>query len=155
MVITIKEEGKRFGARVGAIIYNEEQTKILLEKQREDRYMFPGGRIDLYEDSQTAIQRELQEELNIAPSFHLRYIVELFLKSPKTKYHEIGFYFITSILESEIADGFRSLDGDSSYFWIPVDELASYPVLEHPIKEKVIQGAVLQHSNLEHLIARD
>ena len=68
MVITIKEEGKRFGARVGAIIYNEEQTKILLEKQREDRYMFPGGRIDLYEDSQIAIQRELQEELNITPS---------------------------------------------------------------------------------------
>ena len=117
--------------------------------------MFPGGRIDLYEDSQTAIQRELQEELNITPSFHLRYIVELFLQSPKTKYHEIVFYFITSILESEIADGFRSLDGDSSYFWIPVDELASYPVLEHPITEKVIQGAVLQHSNLEHLIARD
>ena len=155
MVITIKEEGKRFGARVGAIIYNEEQTKILLEKQREDRYMFPGGRIDLYEDSQIAIQRELQEELNITPSFHLRYIVELFLKSPKTKYHEIGFYFIMSIPEKEIADGFRSLDGDSSYFWIPVDELASYPVLEHPIKEEVIQGAVLQHSNLEHLIARD
>lgn len=155
MVITIKEEGKRFGARVGAIIYNEEQTKILLEKQREDRYMFPGGRIDLYEDSQIAIQRELQEELNITPSFHLRYIVELFLKFPKTKYHEIGFYFIMSIPEKEIADGFRSLDGDSSYFWIPVDELASYPVLEHPIKEKVIQGAVLQHSNLEHLIARD
>ena len=155
MVITIKEEGKRFGARVGAIIYNEEQTKILLEKQSENRYMFPGERIDLYVDSQTAIQRELQEELNITPSFHLRYIVELFLKFPKTKYHEIGFYFIMSIPEKEIADGFRSLDGDSSYFWIPVDELASYPVLEHPIKEKVIQGAVLQHSNLEHLIARD
>ena len=110
MVITIKEEGKRFGARVGAIIYNEEQTKILLEKQREDRYMFPGGRIDLYEDSQTAIQRELQEELNITPSFHLRYIVELFLQSPETKYHEIGFYFTTSILESEIADVFIVLN---------------------------------------------
>ena len=32
MVITIKEDGMRFGARAGAIIYNEDKTKILLEK---------------------------------------------------------------------------------------------------------------------------
>ena len=85
MVITIKEEKTRFGARVGAIIYNETKTKILLEHQSNQLYMFPGGRIDIYEDSQNAINRELKEELNIKTSLKLKYIVEMFLKSPKTK----------------------------------------------------------------------
>ena len=65
MVITIKEGGSRFGARVGAIIYNEDRTKVLLENQENGRYMFPGGRIDVHEDSNTAIVRELKEELKL------------------------------------------------------------------------------------------
>ena len=68
MLMTIKEEKTRFGARVGAIIYNETKTKILLEHQSNQLYMFPGGRIDIYEDSQNAINRELKEELNIKTS---------------------------------------------------------------------------------------
>ena len=65
MVITIKEDGMRFGARAGAIIYNEDKTKVLLENQDNERYMFPGGRIDVHEDSEAAIVRELKEELNL------------------------------------------------------------------------------------------
>jgi len=77
MVITIKEEGMRFGARAGAIIYNEDKTKVLLENQDNERYMFPGGRIDVHEDSETAIVRELKEELNLETDLKLKYIVEI------------------------------------------------------------------------------
>ena len=65
MIITMQEEGTRFGARVGAIIYNEDKTKILIENQHDKRYMFSGGRIDVHEDSKTSIKRELIEELNL------------------------------------------------------------------------------------------
>ena len=108
MVITIQDDGMRFGCRVGAIIYNEDRTKILMEKQSEDRYMFPGGRIDVHEDSDYSINRELKEELNLETNLQLKYIVEMFLKSPKTKYHEIGFYYITKIKEELISDNFKS-----------------------------------------------
>lgn len=40
MVITIKEDGTRFGARVGAIIYNKDKTKILLEYQSNNYICF-------------------------------------------------------------------------------------------------------------------
>ena len=107
MVITMQEEGTRFGARVGAIIYNEDKTKILIENQHNKRYMFPGGRIDVHEDSKISIERELIEELNLKADLNLKYIVEMFIKSPKTKYHEIGFYFVTKIKEKEIKNNFK------------------------------------------------
>ena len=154
MVITIKEDGARFGARVGAIIYNETKTKILLEHQSNQWYMFPGGRIDVYEDSQNAINRELKEELNIKTSLKLKYIVEIFLKSPKTKYHEIGFYFVTEINEDLIENNFKSLDGDSSFIWVPINDLDKYNILTKPVKDKV-KNHEITNNTLEHLVYRE
>ena len=154
MIITMKEEGTRFGCRVGAIIYNEDKTKVLMEKQSEEMYMFPGGRIDVHEDSQTAIERELKEELNLNISLDLKYIVEMFLKSSKTKYHEIGFYFLTQLKETEIKNHFKSLDGDSEFLWLPVDKLEEYKILAKPIKDKIISDEI-KDSSLEHIVYRE
>ncbi len=153
MVITIKEEGTRFGARVDAIIYNATKTKILLEHQSNQLYMFLGGRIDIYEDSKNAINRELKEELNIKTDLKLKYIVEMFLKLPKTKYHEIGFYFVTSIKEDLIENNFKSLDGDSNYIWVPIKDLEKYNILK-PVKDK-LKNNEITNNNLEHLVYRE
>lgn len=154
MVITIKEEGSRFGARVGAIIYNEEKTKVLLENQDNGRYMFPGGRIDVHEDSNTAIVRELKEELNLKTKPKLKYIVEMFLDSPKTKYHEIGLYYLLTISENKVANNFHSLDGDGIFEWVSISELEDYKVLAKPIKEKIVNNQIVD-DKLEHLIYRE
>lgn len=154
MVITIKEEGSRFGARVGAIIYNEEKTKVLLENQDNGRYMFPGGRIDVHEDSNTAIVRELKEELNLETKPKLKYIVEMFLDSPKTKYHEIGLYYLLTISENKVANNFHSLDGDGIFEWVSISELKDYKVLAKPIKEKIVNNQIVD-DKLEHLIYRE
>ena len=154
MVITIQEEGTRFGVRVGAIIYNEDKSKILLENQENKRYMFPGGRIDVHEDSKYSIERELKEELNLKADLNLKYIVEMFIKSPKTKYHEIGFYFITQINENKIPNNFKSLDGDSHFIWVRIKDLENYNILAKPIKEK-IQKNEITNNTLEHLVYRE
>ncbi len=154
MVITIKEEGSRFGARVGAIIYNEDRTKILLENQENGRYMFPGGRIDVHEDSNTAIVRELKEELKLETKPRLKYIVEMFLDSPKTKYHEIGLYYLLTIAEDSVANNFHSLDGDSVFEWIPVSELENYKIMAKPLRDKIVNNQILDEK-LEHLIYRE
>ena len=154
MVITMQEEGTRFGARVGAIIYNEDKTKILIENQHDKRYMFPGGRIDVHEDSKTSIERELIEELNLKAVLNLKYIVEMFIKSPKTKYHEIGFYFVTKINENLIENNFKSLDGDSYFIWVPIKDLDKYNILAKPIKDKVINNEITNVS-LEHIVYRE
>lgn len=154
MVITMQEEGTRFGARVGAIIYNEDKTKILIENQHDKRYMFPGGRIDVHEDSKTSIERELIEELNLKADLNLKYIVEMFIKSPKTKYHEIGFYFITKINENIIENNFKSLDGDSYFMWVPIKDLDKYKMLAKPIQDKVINNEITDNS-LEHIVYKE
>lgn len=60
MIITIKDDNNRFGVRVSGIIYNKDKTKIFMQRQgNHDFYMFPGGRIELHEDSLSAIKREL------------------------------------------------------------------------------------------------
>lgn len=154
MVITIKEEGTRFGARAGAIIYNENKTKILLENQENGRYMFPGGRIDVHEDSETAVVRELKEELNLETDLKLKFIVEMFLNSSKTKYHEIGFYYLSTIKESEVSNNFKSLDGDGIFEWIPISELENYKILAKPIKDKVVKNEI-ENDVLEHITYRE
>lgn len=154
MVITMQEEGTRFNARVGAIIYNEDKTKILIENQYDKRYMFPGGRIDVHEDSKTSIERELIEELNLKADLNLRYIVEMFIKSPKTKYHEIGFYFVTKINEDLVENNFKSLDGDSYFIWVSIKYLDKYNMLAKPIKDKVINNEI-SDNGLEHIVYRE
>ena len=154
MVITMQEKGTRFGARVGAIIYNENKTKILIENQHDKRYMFPGGRIDVHEESKTAIERELIEELKLKANLNLKYIVEIFIKSPKTKYHEIGFYFATQIKESLIENNFKSLDGDSYFVWVSIDNLDQYNILAKPIQDKDINNEITNNT-LEHIVYRE
>ena len=149
----MQEEGTRFNARVGTIIYNEDKTKILIENQHDIRYMFPGGRIDVHEDSKTSIERELLEELNLKPDLNLKYIVEMFIKSPKTKYHEIGFYFVTKINEKEIKNNFKSLDGDSYFIWVPIKKLDKYNMLAKPIQDKVINNEITDNG-IEHIVYR-
>ncbi len=154
MVITIQEEGTRFNARVGAIIYNEDKTKILIENQHDKRYMFPGGRIDVHEDIKTSIERELIEELNLKADLNLKYIVEMFIKSPKTKYHEISFYFVTKINENLIENNFKSLDGDSYFIWVPIKDLDKYKMLAKPIQDKIVNNEITDN-NLEHIVYRE
>ena len=154
MNITIKDDNMRFGVRVGAIIYNEEKNKILLENPKENKYMFPGGGIETLEDSKTAIQRELQEELGQTVDLTLKYTVELFLNIPNKKYHEIGFYYLTKIQETSIPNNFHSLDGDSTFKWVEISKLNNYEILGKPIKDKIFNSEI-NNSNLEHIIYKE
>lgn len=154
MIITMKEEGSRFGGRVGAIIYNKDKTKVLLENQDNGRYMFPGGRIDVHEDSEKSIKRELREELNLESDVKLKYVVEMFLESSKTKYHEIGFYYLTTVSEKDIVNNFKSLDGDGIFEWVLISELNKYKIMAKPIKNKIVNGKI-ELDSLEHIVYRE
>ena len=153
-MITMIDEKSRFGCRSGAIIYNNDKSKVLLEKQDNVRYLFPGGRIDVHEDSNAAIIRELEEELKLKPDLKLKYILEMFLKTPKKRYHEIGFYYITTINEDEVSNKVKNQDGDGIFEWIPVDKLKDCDIVAKPIKEKIFNGEI-NNSVLEHIIYRE
>lgn len=158
MVITIKDENNRFGVRVSGIIYNKDKTKIFMQRQgNHDFYMFPGGRIELHEDSYTALKRELKEELNIEEEIHLAYIGESFIKFPNIKYHEISFFYKLVIDEDKYKyydEEYDSLDlneGKSKYKWINLNELDNYKINPEIMKQKLKE----ESNNVEHFIYKE
>lgn len=78
----------------------------------------------------------------------------MFLNSSTKNYHEIGFYFITKIPENKIPNEFKSLDGDSAFVWITIQELIDYPILTKPIKQKIINNEIV-NEDLEHLVYQE
>lgn len=164
MTITIKEDGVRFGVRVGSIIFNKDVTKIFMQKQKDnDYYMFPGGRLDLLEDTKMAMERELQEELNIKEEVFLKIIAESFIRFPKGKYHELGYYFITKIDEEKYNykdnEEYNSFDeendGKSKFRWIDISELSSYNIMPSFLKDKLINNEITFDKGIEHIIYRE
>ena len=155
MDITIKNDKYRFGVRVGAIILNRDENKILVQKQNKiDEYIIPGGRLNILEDTQYAITRELDEELGIVnEEVRLKYIIE---SNIKNKYHEIGFYYIVVIdeIKYNINDGFKSLDlneDESLFKWIDIDKLNNYELLINCLGEKIISRDY-RNNSVEHII---
>lgn len=158
MVITIKDDTTRFGVRVGAIIFNQDHTKVLVQRQKHDIYMLPGGRLETLENTDSAIKRELIEELGIECKVHLKYVLEAITNLPNgTKYHEIGFYYNTQIDENETGytddKEYDSLDeehdGKSKFKWAKVSEIDNYNFLLDILKEKIKSD---DNNELEHII---
>lgn len=78
-------DNNRFNARVSAIIYNEDKTKVLLFKMKDRNFfMLPGGRIEMNEISLDAIKREIFEELGLSLGFKFCSIQENFLSIKNT-----------------------------------------------------------------------
>lgn len=165
MVITIKEQGSRFGVRVAAIIFNHDMSRIFMQKQNDnDYYMLPGGRLEVHEDSKIAILRELDEELGIKEDAKLKYITESFIQFPNNKkYHEIGFYFIVKIDEQKynynLDKTYNSLDeendGKSEFVWLDKNELKNYKIMPNFIVEKIINNKFDNVDIVEHLVYKE
>lgn len=165
VVITIKDQDSRFGVRVAAIIFNRDMTKVFMQKQIEhDYYMFPGGRLEIHEDSKAAISRELDEELGIKEDAKLKFITESFIQFPNNKkYHEIGFYFVVRIEEEKynynLNKTYNSLDeandGKSEFSWIDKNELKNYKIMPNFIIEKIINNNFDNVDIVEHLVYKE
>lgn len=163
MDITIKNDEYRFGCRTVAIIFNNDMSKILVQKMKEI-YMLPGGRLQILEDSKSAIERELQEELNINESVTLKYSAESFLILPNgQKYHELGYYYLVKIDEKKygLDNGEKILNKDSEhdgsifFEWIEVSNINNYNIIPKNIVEKIKNFNSIDNNIVEHLIYRE
>lgn len=64
MDISFKTKEGRFNYRVGAIMIHDQ--KVLMMKDEGSSYFYvPGGRVKMNETAETAVLRELKEELGI------------------------------------------------------------------------------------------
>lgn len=120
-----------FNARVSAIIYNKEKDKVLLFKINDGRdyYMLTGGRIEINEDSKSAIKREVKEELGWDLDFELCSIQENFAYKNNKLIMQYCFCY-KAIYNEEIKEKQFLCNDNSSqiFYWIDLKKLDNYTI---------------------------
>ena len=99
MDISYTSGNEKFNYRVCAMIISD--NKILaMHDERSPYYYLPGGRVQMGETAESAVIREVEEELNISPKIiRPLWINQSFFTEDvdKLNYHEICIYFLMDI----------------------------------------------------------
>ena len=131
MNLDFEKDNYRFNARASVIIFNTDKTKILLFKVEDGRdyYLLPGGRIEIFEDSKSAITREVKEELGYELDFDLCSIQENFVIKNNQKIMQYCFCY-KAIYNGKIKkDIFKCKDNDGQqFYWVNINELFKYKI---------------------------
>ena len=113
----------------GIVIENGE---ILMPKQFKSKYDLPGGGVDIGEDLEKAVVREVKEETGIdvevikLAGFKTSIFYSAHDKSGGKAYHSLLFYFLCKKVGGELStDGF---DEEEQHYaelaeWVPIDRL--------------------------------
>ena len=104
MDVTFRTFKGRFNYRVCAIITNE--NKILaMHDERSPYYYLPGGRVALHETAESAVLREIKEELEIDAEIvrPLWFNESFFVEDVNgEKYHELCVYYLVDISKTDL-----------------------------------------------------
>lgn len=144
MDMTIKLDDGYFNYRVAAVVINNGRL-LVMHNHECDTYYLPGGRVQLHESSETAIKREIKEELLIdINNFRPLWLNECFFieESVNEKFHELCIYYLVDINDT----GFNHFEdkfilkekGRNNYFrWISFEKLGEQIVYPLFIKDEI------------------
>lgn len=126
MDITFKTEEGRFNYRVCAIILNNGKND-----DRSPYYYLPGGRVQLHETAETAVLREVKEELAIdAKILRPLWLNQGFFVEDVNgeKFHELCLYFLVDVSTTDLLQkGERFLQREGSrtheFEWLAFERL--------------------------------
>ena len=141
MDISIKATAGEFNYRVAAMIVHEAHILVMQDEGILHDYL-PGGRVHLHEPAETALSRELREELDISlPPHQLTFIAESFFTIDSTRYHEMCLYFLMEAPPELLArsNQFTRVEGSEVHHfrWVKFEELrhlSFYPIF---LKERI------------------
>ncbi|CAG9298077.1 NUDIX hydrolase [Celerinatantimonas diazotrophica] len=121
----------KFNFRAAAIMIEREH--LLIQREADDDFWsLPGGRVELFEDSQSTIHREVREELgwenDVGP---LCFYVENFFTFKGVHYHELSTYFQVNLLSPPEFIPEHDFNGieqevDVVFRWVAIEDLGSY-----------------------------
>lgn len=135
-----KIDNYEFHSRASAIIYNADKTKVLLFKVDDGRdfYLLPGGRIQINEDSLSAIKREIKEEIGYDLDYKISSVNENFLVKNKKNIMQYEFLY-KAVYKGKIEKlDFECLDrAGQSFHWIELNELDNIKILPENIKKVI------------------
>ncbi|QAA32435.1 NUDIX hydrolase [Clostridium manihotivorum] len=103
-MINFKNEEGTFNFRVAGLLFNKD--KILIHRAiNDDFYALPGGRLEMFESTETTIVREMKEELGVDVKVdRLLWICEDFYTFNNNKCHEICYYYLIECEDTALID---------------------------------------------------
>lgn len=150
MDLTLRTGEGIFNVRVAAIIVFGNKL-LALKNDLTPYYFLPGGRVKLDESAESAIKRELKEELGIdAKIIRPLWLVESFFveDTTKEKFHELCLYFLIDVSNTDLM-GVQKFEGKETkhrevFEWLDISTLKDQYLYPLFIKEKI-------HNLPEHL----
>lgn len=133
----------------GIIIHN---GKVLCHKNiNNDYYALIGGRVEIGEDSETTLKREIKEETGKDVEI-IGYVstIENFFEAKGSKFHEIMFVHKVEFKNEEdknIEYTIKNIEGKDylQYEWLDIDNINKYPIVPKIIKEILQEGKFPVH----------
>lgn len=140
MDITVQVADYILNVRAAAIIIHN--NKVLVHRNiNSDHYALLGGRVEIGEDSESTIKREVLEEIgkNIEITGYVA-TIENFFEMKGTKYHEIMFVHKAEFIDEKdklIEYTLNNIEGKEhlQYEWLDLEKIEEYPLRPQIIKE--------------------
>ncbi len=145
MDITINVEDYKLNVRAAVVIIHN--NKVLVHRNiNSEHYALIGGRVEIGEDSETTVKREIQEELG--KDIEIKgYVstIENFFKMQGSKYHEIMFVYRAEFInddDKKIECTLKNLEGKDylQYEWLELNKIDQYPLLPKVIQTVLKDG---------------
>lgn len=112
---------------VGALIINPEGELLLMKSHKwHDKYVVPGGHIELGEKIEDALRREVKEETNL-DIYDIEFLCcQDFIYDPEF-WKRRHFIFLDFICKTDSEDVILNEEA-SEYIWINLEEALNFPV---------------------------
>ena len=152
MDIKFEKDGFKFKTRCSCIIKDKEHKKVILNKfgytKDHDSFLLPGGGLEIFENTNEAINRELEEELGIKLECKLISIEENIVKDKN--FHMIEFIFFAEI---ENFGFIKTLDnGNDKFEIIEINKIEKMDIRPKTLKKIIKQE---EYKEINHNINYD
>lgn len=152
MDIQFEINNYKFNVRSSCIIKDKDHKQVLLTNMRaiktHEAFLLPGGRLELLENSEEAIVRELQEELGATLDCKLVSVEEIIVK--ETNFHMLDFVYYAEI------DNFNKIidmdNGWDKFKVVNINEIDQFDIRPKTVK-KLIKDE--EYNTLSHNINYD
>ena len=145
----------RFEVIARAIILAD--GKVLFQRNLEGGELaLPGGHIERGETLKQTLIRELEEETGLRIFVgKLVYINENYFEQKGEEVHELGFYFLASII-GDMPDEIQSREGHIDFLFVDLDEVALREVYPTFLRKVLPEDAKNEFSgSVKHLVQKD
>lgn len=158
MDLKIKTEREEFHVRTCGII-KQENKFLIMKVNKTSYYHIPGGHIEIGEDSEQAVIREIKEEIGCdVKETKLFSIQENFWTRNNKKCHGIEFYYIIKLKQQLQMQECEKIENDKGeekllhFKWVTLEELKDIDLRPSTIKDILINGEYLK--GLTHIVKK-